>query len=231
MKQTNNIVLQKLLKKTIASSSSKLENRIGFYKTILELERSKEPDIATYYSYELHFKDNDSNIILIDMPCNIKFTEKFEENRKVKFPQDLYVGIAVSLKDKPEPIVAFSVTVNYEDLNGFDPYEYLLPIKLSNLTLESRHISSIGLEDESKIDEIDRELSKIRNIDDLRELVKGYFGDSVELKQELQLGLSSKNIALSQIAAELNKFNSQMVERNDLLKHFLMRSEFDIQIE
>lgn len=231
MKQSENIILKRLLRKTTGFYFSELDKIIGFYKTILELERSKEPDIATYYPYELHFKDNDSDVMLIDMPCNFNFTKAFLDNKNQSFPNDLYVGIAVIRKDKPGQLIAFSVTVDYDDLKGFDPYENLLPIRLSNLTLDSRHISELELDDEKKIEEIEGELNQVKSIYDLQELVKKLFGDSVELKLELQLGLSSKNIALSQISAELNKFSSQMVERNDLLKHFLMHSEFDNLIE
>lgn len=231
MKQSENIIVKRLLRKTIGPYFSELDKIIGFYKTILELERSKEPDIATYYPYALHFKDNDSDVMLIDMPCNLNFTKAFEENRNKTFPNDLYIGIPVIRKDKSGQIIAFSVTVDYEDLKGFDPYDNLLPIRISSLTLDSRHISELELEDEKKIEEIESELNQVKSFYDLQELVKKHFGDGVELKLELQLGLSSKNIALSQIAAELNKFSSQMVERNDLLKHFLMHSEFDNLIE
>ena len=71
MKQSDNISLKRLLRKTRVSYATELDKIIGFYKTILELERSKEPDIATYYSYALHFKDNDSDVMLIDLPCNV----------------------------------------------------------------------------------------------------------------------------------------------------------------
>ena len=230
MKESENIILKRLLRKTTGFYFSELDKIIGFYKTILELERSKEPDIATYYPYALHFKDNDSGVMLIDMPCNFNFTKAFLDNKDQSFPKDLYVGIPIIRKDKPGQIIAFSVTVDYDDLKGYDPYENLLPIRISNLTLDSRHISELELDD-NKIEEIEGELNQVKSIYDLQELVKKHFGDSVELKLELQLGLSSKNIALSQIYAELNKFSSQMVERNDLLKHFLMHSEFDNLIE
>ena len=49
MKQSDNISLKRLLRKTKVSHFSELDNIIGFYKTILEFERGKEPDIATYY--------------------------------------------------------------------------------------------------------------------------------------------------------------------------------------
>ena len=57
MKESVNIILKRLLRKTTGFYFSELDKIIGFYKTILELERSKEPDIATYYPNALHFKD------------------------------------------------------------------------------------------------------------------------------------------------------------------------------
>lgn len=230
MKQSDNISLKRLLRKVRISHASELDRIIGFYKTILELERSKEPDIATYYPYALHFKDNDSDVMLIDLPCNVNFTKVFLDNRDLTFPKDLYIGIPVIRKDKPGHVIVFSLTVDYEDLKGYDPYENLLPVRISNLSLDIRHIDELELTEE-KIGELEGELAQVKNVDDLKELVKRHLGETAELKLELQLGLSSKNIALAQISAELNKLSSSAVERNELLKSFLTHSEFGNLIE
>lgn len=230
MKLSNNISLKRLLRKVSVSHASELDEIIGFYKTILELERDKEPDIAAYYPYALHFKDNDSDVMLIDLPCNVNFTKVFLDNRDLTFPKDLYIGIPVIRKDKPGQVIVFSVTIDYDDLKGYDPYENLLPVRISNLSLDSRHIDELELTEE-KIEEIEGELAKIKGVEDLQELVKRHLGETAELKLELQLGLSSKNIALAQISAELNKLSSSAVERNELLKSFLTHSEFGNLIE
>lgn len=232
MKQSENILLKRVLRKTRVSHFSELDKIIGFYKTILELERSKEPDITTYYPYALHFKDNDSDVMLIDLPCNLNFTKAFLDNKDLTFPKDLYVGLPIVRKDKAGQavIVIFSLTVDYDDLKGYDPYDNLLPIRISNLSLDSRHIDALELSEE-KIEEIENEISQIQNISDLQDLVKRYLGENAELKMELQLALSSKNIALAQISAELNKLSYSMVEKNELLKSFLTHSKFDNLIE
>lgn len=230
MKQSDNISFKRLLRKVKVSHASELDRIIGFYKTILELERSKEPDIATYYPYALHFKDNDSDVMLIDLPCNVNFTKVFLDNRYLTFPKDLYIGIPVIRKDKPGHVIVFSLTVDYDDLKGYDPYENLLPIRISNISLDSRHIDELELTEE-KIGEIESELAQVKGVDGLQELVKRHLGETAELKLELQLGLSSKNIALAQIFAELNKLSSSAVERNELLKSFLTHSEFGNLIE
>ena len=230
MKQSENILLKRVLRKTRVSHFSELDKIIGFYKTILELERSKEPDITTYYPYALHFKDNDSDVILIDLPCNLNFTKAFLDNKDLTFPKDLYVGLPIVRKDKAGQTVIFSLTVDYDDLKGYDPYENLLPIRISNLSLDSRHVDALDLSEE-KIEEIENEISQVQNICDLQDLVKRYLGENAELKKELQLALSSKNIALAQISAELNKLTSSMAERNELLKAFLTHSKYDNLIE
>ena len=230
MKQSGNISLKRLLRKTRVSHATELDKIIGFYKTILELERSKEPDIATYYHYALHFKDNDSDVMLIDLPCNVNFTKVFLDNRDLTFPKDLYIGIPVSRKDKTGQVIVFSLTIDYDDLKGYDPYENLLPVRISNLSLDSRHIDELELTEEN-IGEIESELAQVKSFEDLQELVKRHLGEAAELKPELQLGLSSKNIALAQISAELNKLSSYAVEKNELLKSFLTHSEFGNLIE
>lgn len=230
MKQSDNRYLRRLLKNDMDSSDSELEKIVSFYKTILELERIKEPDITTFYPYTIHFKDNDSDVMLIDLPCNVNFTKVFLDNRDLTFPKDLYIGIPVIRKDKPGQVIVFSMTVDYDDLKGYDPYENLLPVRISNLSLDSRHIDELELTEE-KIGKIEGELAQVKGVEDLQELVNRYLGETAELKLELQLGLSSKNIALAQISSELNRLSSSMVEKNELLKSFLTHSEFDNLIE
>ena len=230
MKQSDNISLKRLLRKTRVSHASELDKIIDFYKTILELERSKEPDIAAYYPYALHFKDNDSDIMLIDLPCNVNFSKAFLDNRDLTFHKDLYVGLPVTRKDKTGQIIVFSLTIDYDDLKGYDPNENLLPVRISDLSLDSRHIDELELT-EKKIGEIESELAQVKSFEDLQELVIRHLGEAAEIKSELQLGLSSKNIALAQISAELNKLSSSAVEKNELLKSFLTHSEFGNLIE
>lgn len=230
MKQSDNRYLRRLLKNDMDSSDSELEKIVSFYKTILELERIKEPDITTFYPYTIHFKDNDSDVMLIDLPCNPDFTKAFNDNRNLTFPKDLYVGLPIILNNKIGQVIVFSLTIDYTDLKGYDPSEALLPIRISNLSLDSRHIDELELT-EDKIREIESELVQVTGIDDLQKLVKRQLGEISELKLELQLGLSSKNIALAQISSELNHLSSSMVEKNRLLKSFLTHDEFDNLIE
>lgn len=224
-----NVLLQRLLRKIDGSNCSEMERIISFYKTVLELERSKEPDITTFYPYALHFAENDRSVILIDLPCNENFTKVFLDNRNITYPKDLYVGLQIVKTNIATSIIAFSTTIDYEDLKGYDPYENLLPIRISNLLLDYRHIDELDLADVEidKIEEINSEIRQAKSIIDIQHLVKRQFGDDAELKMELQLGLSSKNIALSQISSELNKLNSSMVVKNDLLNAFLNHSKFD----
>ena len=223
------VLLQRLLNKIDSCNNSEMDRIISFYKTVLELERSKEPDIATYFPYSLHLNENDRSVILIDLPCNENFTKVFLDNRNITYPKDLYVGLQIVKTNIATSIIAFSTTIDYEDLKGYDPYEDLLPIRISNLLLDYRHIDELDLTDVGidKIEEINSEIRQAKSIIDIQHLVKRQFGDDAELKMELQLGLSSKNIALSQISSELNKLNSSMVVKNDLLNAFLNHSKFD----
>lgn len=226
MKPSANISLERLLRNTKESYPSELDKIIGFYKTILEFERIKEPDIPNFYPYTIHFKDNDSDVMLIDLPCNPDFTKAFNDNRNSTFPKDLYVGLPIILNNKIGQVIAFSLTIDYTDLKGYDPNENLIPIRISNLSLDSRLINELELTEE-ELKELEVGLAQVKSIDDLHELVRRQLGEDVELKMELQLGLSSKNIALAQISSELNRLSSSMVEKNELLKNFLTYDKFD----
>lgn len=222
--------LNRAINKTQINSDDELSKIIRFYKTVLELERIKEPEIENYYPYEIHFKENDSNVILIDLPCNSDYTKVYFENKCQTFQKDLFVGLPVVCNGNPQPFIAFSLTVNHDALNGYAPYENLLPIRISDLTFDNRHIDQLQLTRE-QIEAIEGELGKVKNIDSLQALVKKHFGQDFDLKMELQLGLSSKNIALSQISAEMDRLSSHWIERNQLLKSFLTHSEFDNAIK
>lgn len=226
MKPSVNISLERLLRNTTDSYHSELDKIIGFYKTILELERIKEPDIANFYPYTIHFKDNDSDVMLIDLPCNSDFTKAFNDNRNSTFPKDLYVGLPIIFNYKIGQVIIFSLTIDYTDLKGYDPNKNLLPIRISNLSVDSHIINELELTEE-ELKELEVGLAQVNSIDDLRELVRRQLGEDVELKMELQLGLSSKNIALAQISSELNRLSSSMVEKNELLKSFLTYDKFN----
>ena len=213
--------INRAINKTQINSNDELSKIIRFYKTVLELERIKEPDIDPYYPYDIHFKENDRNVILIDLPCNSNCTKAFFENKYQTFQKDLFVGLPVISNGNPQPYIVFSLTVDHDELKGYDPYEALLPIRISDLTFDSRHIDQLQLT-RDQIEAIEGELGNVKNIDSLQA--------DFDLKMELQLGLSSKNIALSQISAEIDRLSSHLIERNQLLKNFLTHSEFDNKI-
>ena len=54
------------------------ENILSFYRLVIELERSKEPDIEQYYDYAIHYKNE--KLIIVDFPCNKDFLLAFEKN-------------------------------------------------------------------------------------------------------------------------------------------------------
>lgn len=230
MKEFESVILRRLLKKINVSHLSELDRNLWFYKTVLELERIKEPDILDLYSYLLHFKSNDRDVMLLDLPCNLTFTKAFLDNRNLTFPKDLYISLSIINRDRTNQMILLSQTIDYAALNGYDPYDNLLPIRISDFSLDMRNIDALELT-EDKLETIEGELNHIKDFRALEALIKKHLGENVELKKELQVGLSTKNISLSQISSELNKLSSVIINDNDLLKSFLTHSQFDNLIE
>ena len=85
MSENKNNILKKILPIPIALSLT--DRIIQFYKTVIELEQRKEPEIKTFYPYSCD-EITPTDLLSIHLPQNEDFKKLFEENKQQPF---LYV--------------------------------------------------------------------------------------------------------------------------------------------
>lgn len=220
-----NIILNRILNKVNVTGYSELDKILEFYRTVIELERSKEPDIKNFYPYPIHFQENGKeNIILIDFPCNKVFYKNFKDNRTEKWPKDLYIGLTVTVKTTPYRLVC--TVINNDDLKYFDPDSELLPCRIKDFNIDTRYSEELQLSSE-KVDEIDVAIKRAASFTDLKKIIRQHIDEEAIISDEIYLALSQRNPALSQISSELKKLDSTQVKANPILSAFLTDSYFE----
>lgn len=232
-KNKDSIVLKRLLNRfDLNSCESELERKLAFYKIIIDYERCKEPDIQNYYEYPINYKEGNESLILIDIPCNDDFKKVFEENldrTRTKFPKDLYISLQVFVNNKSYKLL--NIVVVYDDFKGFNPEEELFPVAISNFQLDYFEIDKLEL-DSLKADTISEKLKGCNSIHQILTVLKQELGEDVYVSDVLLLSLSSKNIALSQLASELsNEKMKKGLSKNTLLANFLNYDSFKNKID
>ena len=87
---------------------------IEYYRKIVKLESRKELTIQNYYSYQINYKEDSNNrILLVDLSQDETYLMQYNQNPTVQYPQNLFVGISVLFGD--ESYKLFSSIIEYAD--------------------------------------------------------------------------------------------------------------------
>lgn len=226
----DNLALKHLLDGIVASRYDNIEKHLAFYRLVIDLERSKEPDIQNYFDYPVNYKDE--RIMLIDFPCNNAFYQKFEVNRDsraTKFPNDLYVGLMITTGGKGYRLLNF--IIGFEDIKDINIDKELLPIRISNFEINLKEAGRLELLPE-KIENINNGIKANPTLQGVLGILREEIAEDVKITDAIYLALSSKSIELSQIYSELNNQRlSAAAKSNPLLKSFLLNHGIENKIE
>jgi RecA/RadA recombinase len=220
-------MIEKILSKVNPSNLSDMDKIIQFYKTVIELEQQKEPDIKAFFQYPI--RDQRSNILSLDLQENNDFFQEFERNNNrniTKWPKDLFVGLKATLNDKS--FLLLSYIIPYDDIKDIDTNTQQIPCKLSDFSIYLKSFEELELSEE-KISEIENAIKQENSIEGIATVLQNKIEGAI-LLDTLHLALSSKNPALSQIYSELNKLNSNKIKEGSLLESFLMNKKIDNEI-
>jgi len=227
--ETSNIVLQRILKNVSVKGKTEVDKILTFYRTSVELERLKEPEIKDFYKYPINFIENgNDDTFLIDLPCNKDFLRMYCDNTKDKWPKDLYVGLSVQIENTIYRLL--STVINYDDFKEFQPEDELLPIRIKDLTVDTRDIEDLQLSPDD-IDKINDSIKKVSSFKELQQTLINCFGETTTAADTLSLALCQKNPALSQISSELKSLNSTLIKKHPLLNSLLTSTRFVNKID
>ena len=240
------LMLEKILSKIDANGLTQIDKIIQFYKTVIELEQCKEPEIKTFFQYPI--SEIKSDVISLDLQMNKDFYQEFKKNSDgtiTRWPKDLFVGLKATLGEKSYLLMSYIIP--YDDIKDIDFNTQRIHCKLSDFSfnpnfIKNDKITALGDENKNVLSKInfelsDEQLSEIENackeatsIEELSTLFKSKVDEDIVLNDILFVALSSKNSTLLQIHSELKKLSSNMVYQGSLLESFLLNRKIDSQI-
>lgn len=216
----DNITLQRILNRTVPNPFDITENILSFYRLVIELERSKEPDIEQYYDYAIHYKNE--KLIIVDFPCNKDFWLAFEKNRDAhltRWPKDLYVGLLI--KTGGHAYRLLNMVIAFDDIKAIKIEDELLPIVIANFEVNLKEAEKLELLPE-QIEAINNGIKANPTMQGILDLLRKEIKEDVTIVDKIFLALSSKSMELSQIYSELNsKRLKEGASSSNLLKAFL----------
>ena len=199
---------------------------IEYYRKIVKLESRKELTIQNYYSYQINYKEDSNNrILLVDLSQDETFLLQYNQNPNVQYPQNLFVGISVLFGD--ESYKLFSSIIEYADLNQ-NVDGNLLTFKISNFELNIAELErmEISLSD-SQICEINRVIREQSTIEAIELAINEFFRGDVTVENKIYLALCLNSRALSQIYSELRSERLRnAIMSNSFAKEFITNSPF-----
>ena len=224
-------MIQRLLMNIDKSALSEKERLLQFYKSNVELEQMKEPDISKYYPYPVNLKEDDNSTILIDLPCNKEYLNLFEENRdrqRVIWPKNLYMGLCMTLRGEAYHVLCFHVP--FDQIKGIKIDEELLPCRITSLSVNPKVAAKLLLTEED-VNQIEADIRSNPTIEGITEVLRSRIDPEVELDNCIYLALSQKNPSLSQIYAELDRLKESELSSHVLLSDFLLQNKFGNRVD
>ena len=224
-------MLGRILGKIDAARLTERERILQFFKSNVELEQLKEPDIREYYRYPINYRGDDTSTILIDIPCDYSFYSLFEENRdrrRVLWPKNLYMGLCITLENELHHILGFNVP--FEQFKDIVIEEELLPCRFSSFSVNTKAANKLEL-NEDQIRTIETGIASNPSFAGVSSALKSVISPDLELVDGIFLALSQKNPSLSQIYSELDRLKDQEINRNPLLSDFLLNKEFKNRVD
>ncbi len=223
------ITLKNLFRGVDPDKMNAYEKVLTFYRLIIELERTKEPDIKDFFDYPLQYNESE-NRFKVDIEDNSAFYKEYLDNlnaKITKFPLDLYVGLQFKINGEPCRLV--SAIIDYNDFKIEPKYN----VKLSFFEVNLYAAAELELLPE-RVEAINEALHEAANLEVFLEKLKTEIANDVMLDDKIYLALSSKSIALSQIWSELNNlklWEGLSDNKPSLLKSFMLNESVDNQVD
>lgn len=222
------LMLEKILNKVDPVKLNLNDKIIQFYKSVIELEQQKEPEINAFYQYPISDKSN--NVISLDLQKNTDFFLEFNKNKDnaiTKWPKDLFVGLKATLNEKSYLLMSYIIP--YDDIKDINITSQQIQCKLTDFSPFLKSFDELELSEE-QISDIENLIQKEASLEGILNVLKEKIeGIALDINN-LYIALSSKNPALSQIYSELNKLNSLNIPKNSLLESFLLNQKINNKV-
>jgi len=206
-----------LIKRLIQGSNSDpdLTKLLNYYRTLINVERFKEPSASDLHPFALDRSLEIQNY-QIDIAASQEFHKIFLENLDQRFPKNLFVGLNICIDGIGYPLLHTIVLAS--DIKNRNN----VVVNFNEFELYNKAFKQLGLA-EDVVEELTTAVNQTELLNDKLECIREHLGVSAELTQTLQVGLSTESLFSSQLLSELRKLSE--VEdseiKNQLFKNFL----------
>lgn len=214
-----------MIKRLIHGSreDSKYNRLLNYYRTIINVERFKEPTASELHAFPADFENKDLSEYTLDISASQEFHQIFIENLEEKFPKNLFIGLNINIDGQSYPVLHSIVLAS--DIKNKDK----VLINLNDFELYPKSLEQLGLA-EDIIEELTTAINQSENLEKKLQALRDQLSISAELTQSFQIGLSTESLFSSQLLSELRKLN-EVDEKdisNNLYNSFLSNDQIQI---
>jgi superfamily I DNA and/or RNA helicase len=198
-----------MIKRLIHGSREDSEyNRIlNYYRTIINVERFKEPTASELQGFPANFKNEDLSKYTINISATKEFHQIFIENLEERFPKNLFVGLNINIDGQNYPVLHTIVLAS--DIKNMDN----VIINLNDFELYPKSLEQLGLT-EDIVEELTTAINQMDTLEKKLQALRDQLSISAELTQSFQVGLSTESLFSSQLLSELRKLNE--IDENEI---------------
>lgn len=171
------------------------ERLVSFYRTLVNVERFKEPESKNMFAIPLVWDANRHNII-IDVSKSEDFNPVFQENRLERFPKNLLVALEIKLGQRVIPLMQSIVMASdIKDTDG-------IQVSSDSFVLYEHALNEMGAS-EDLLEDLRVAVEEASKIEDKLLALKEILGVLPEISSNILVGLSTESMYSLQLYHEL----------------------------
>lgn len=223
--QLNRIQLaKKLLPETL--ENSEIKRILQYYRTLVNLERYKEPTATEIHKYSINWAEIEYNFYL-NLSLNPEFNSLFLKNLQERFPRNLFIGVNVLIENHEIPVLYNIILVSEID----NPHDNIL-INFDEFQLFIERFERLGLP-EDQLEELISKINQCSTLQEKLDSINDFIGTPIVLVNSLSVGLSNESLYSIQLLSELKKLikYDDNKFKDGIIGPFLKNKEIELPTE
>lgn len=181
------------------SEESETKRALGFYNTMLSVERINQASVQNIHHYPVHWSSINTTNHVVNIETNTDFLNLWLQNKNANFPKNLFVSINLLFEGITVPFFyTIIVHSDFDNTNNvklkFDSFDIYRPV------LEELNLT------EDIIEELSTIVNQHESINDKIQAARAYLDVSLELVDRISFGLSQESLFTAQLQSELNQW-------------------------
>jgi superfamily I DNA and/or RNA helicase len=181
------------------SEESEIKRALGFYNTMLSIERINQASVQSIHHYPISWSVVDTNKHFINMEVNAEFLNVWLLNTTNNFPKNLFVSINLLFEGITVPF--FYTIITHSDIEN----KKRVQLKFDNFDVYRPILEELELT-EDIIEELTTSINQHQSIEDKIGAARTFLDVPLELVDRISFGLSTESLFTAQLQSELNQW-------------------------